>query len=280
MRGEAPFTEDLVQLAAETPDVARSLCGSCQNFHLLWPFLRLAGATGRAGDAAPFSNAALERAFSGARKILIAGAADTGLLAFVARAVGSHTGIVVLDRCRTPLETCRRFAARWSLPVETMHVDLMEYSPEMDFDIVLAHSLLQFIPADRRVDVLARLRRALRPGGRLALTFRTGGQIEGGLLPAYREAYPLRIIEKLREMRIALPEPREDFRRRLATYAEERREREGALSSPAAVELMIRSAGFDIQEMTPLEDNSSALFHRLTEQIGKRRFLAIARPER
>src|SRR5215472_6117076 len=38
--------------------------------------------------------------------ILIAGAADTGLLALVARATSSDAEITVLDRCDTPLEMC------------------------------------------------------------------------------------------------------------------------------------------------------------------------------
>lgn len=40
------FNEDLRQLAAETYSIARGRCGSCMNFHLLWPYLRLAKASG------------------------------------------------------------------------------------------------------------------------------------------------------------------------------------------------------------------------------------------
>jgi len=277
MHGDLRFTEDLPQLAADAADSARRLCGPCQNFHLLWPYLRLAGATGGRANAAPFTHAALIRLLSGGGKILIAGTADTGLLAAVARAAGSRAEIAVLDRCETPLVLCRRFAERWSLPIETLHADLMEFSVVSAFDIVLAHSLLQFIPADRRVDVLSRLRRSLRPNGRLAITFRTSGRIEGGLLSEYRVAYPKRLVEKLEQMNIALPEPREEFRRRLETYAEERRAREGALSDRADVERLIETAGFTIDEVVPLEANRSALFHRLTAKIDKQRHLAIAR---
>jgi hypothetical protein len=214
----------------------------------------------------------------GAQKILIAGAADTGLLALVARAAPSGTGIVVLDRCETPLELCRRFAWRWSLPVETLRSDLMEAAPEAAFDIVLAHSLLQFIPTERRVDVLSRLRRSMRSGGRLALTFRTSSRIEGDLQAEYRQTYPTKLIEKLASMHIALPEPRDEFHRRIAAYAEERRLREGALSSTADVQKLINDAGLTIEHLAPLEANPVALFHQLTSKIAKQRFLAIAKP--
>ena len=277
MRGDSQFTEDLPRLAAEAADLARRLCGPCQNFHLLWPYLRLARASG-ASVGEPLIHAALNHLLSGSgRKILIAGAADTGLLAVVARAVSSGTGIVVLDRCETPLELCRRFATRWSLPIETLQADLTQLSVVSTFDVVFAHALLQFIPADRRVDALSRLRRSLRPDGRLVILFRTSARIEGNLLPQYREAYPKHLIEKLEHMNIALPEPREEFRRRVEVYSEERRAREGAHTSRADVERLIEAAGFAIESVTVIEASPSAPFKQFAAKLSKQRFLAVAK---
>lgn len=272
------FTEDLQQLAAEACDVARRLCSSCKNFHLLWPYLRLAKASGGDVDEPHFRNA-LNRLLSGrSQKVLIAGAADTGLLAVVARAASSSPGIVVLDRCETPLELCRRFAHRWSLPVETLHLDLMALDIGPIFDVVVAHSLLQFIPADHRVAVLSNLRRSLRPDGRLLIVFRTSSRIEGSLLQKYRETYSKSLIERLEEMNIPLPERREDFRRRVDDYSEERRTREGAHQNRTDVEQLIEAAGFSIEQLTSIEANISAPFRQLTAKINKQRFLMVAKP--
>jgi len=278
MHGDLRFAEDLPQLAAEAADVARRLCGSCQNLHLLWPYLRLAGASegGRVGER--HIHHVVQRLGSGdGRKFLIAGAADSGLLAVMARAVSPGTSIVVLDRCETPLELCRRFAKRWSLPIETLHVDLMQFSLPSAFDIVLAHSLLQFIPADRCVDVLSQLRRSLRPNGRLVILFRTSARIEGSLLPEYRQNYPTHLIKRLDRTNIALPEPREKFRRRLEIYAEERRAREGAHTSRSEVEQLIEAAGFAIESVTAIESNLSAPFQQLTAKVSKQHYLAVAK---
>ncbi len=280
MSRDIRFGEDLPQLAAEASDVAPRLCGACQNFHLLWPYLRLAGASGGGGVGEPLVHSALNRLLSGpAGKILIAGAADTGLLSVVARGVHVGTEIVVLDRCETPLELCRRFARRWSLPIETMRVDLMEFAVERRFDVVFAHSILQFIPADQRVDVLSRLQHSLRPDGRLMIVFRTSSRIDGALLPEYREAYPKQLIQSLEDASVALPERRDDFRRRVQNYAEERRAREGAHLSRADVEKIIEAAGFAIDEVASVEASLSAPFRQITDKIEKRRFLAIARPK-
>jgi SAM-dependent methyltransferase len=278
MSGELRFSEDLPQLAAEVSDLARRLCGPCQNFHLLWPFLRIAQASG--GDVgAPSVCAALNRLLPRpGQRILIAGAADTGLLAVVARAVAAGVDIIVLDRCQTPLGLCNRFAKRWFLPIETMQLDLRKLSIEARFDVVFAHSLLQFIPAESRGDVLLRLRRSLRPGGRLVIVFRTSDRIGDSLLAEYRESYPKYLIERLAAANITLPESPAEFKRRVQAYAEERRAREGAHSSCADVEQMLKAAGFSIEDITSIEANVSVPFRQIYEKIDKKRFLAIAKP--
>jgi SAM-dependent methyltransferase len=278
MRGELRFSEDLPQLAVEAFQVADRLCGSCKNFHMLWPYNRLAKASG--GDVgAPLIHSVLSRLlFDRGRRILIAGCADTGLLAVVARAANPNTDITVLDQCETPLELCRRFASRWSLPIQTLHLDLMRLAAQSRFDLVFAHMLLQFIPAGRCLDVLSRMRRSLQPDGRLVLVFRTSPRIEGTLVPEYLRRYPMNLIEQLEARNIALPEPYESFRHRVETYFDERRGREGAHSSRAEVEQLIKAAGFAIEEIMPIDADMSEPFRQFCADIGLQRFLAIARP--
>ena len=211
------------------------------------------------------------------RRILIAGAADTWLLAVVAGAANPDTAIVVLDRCATPLELCRRFIQHRWVRAEFMHLDLAELSDVSRYDVVLAHSLLQFIPAERRLDVLMRMRRALRPEGRLVLVFRTSARIEGSLLPEYRESYPRQVLEQLERQNVPLPEPRDAFLRRLEVYADERRTREGADADCDAVKQSFETAGFAIENLTPIEASLSAPFQRLTTKIAKQRFLMVAK---
>jgi len=199
-------------------------------------------------------------------------------LAIVASAAGTSPEITVVDRCETPLELCRHFADRWSLPVETLLIDRMELDIRAAVDIVVAHSLLQFIPADRRLDVLSRLRRSLRQGGCLLIVFRTSARIEGSLLREYRESYSKNLLEKLEEMNIPLPEGREDFRRRVDEYSEERRMREGAHQNCTDVEQLIEDAGFAIEELNPIEATLSAPFRQFNTKIDKQRFLIVAKP--
>lgn len=278
MRAALQLVENLPQLAAEAFEVAHRLCGTCQNYHSLWTYQRIAGASGGTA-AAPILHDALGQLLSApGRKILIAGSADTGLLAVVIRAAHPDSHIVVCDQCETPLELCRRFARRAALAAETLRLNLVELPAESTFDVVFAHSFLQYIAADHRIEVLLRLRRSLRSDGRLVLVFRTSARIEGKLLPGYREGYARHLIEQLEAVNIPLPEPRDDFRRRVEIYAEERWAREGAHASREEVEKLIEAAGFAIQDLMPIEASQSDPFRALAAKISKQRFLAIASP--
>jgi SAM-dependent methyltransferase len=272
------FAEDIPKLAAEASVLAPRLCDTCRNYHFLWPYLRLAGAPGGAEDDKLFLKSVVADAMaSGRQKILIAGAADTGLLALVAQAaVGHKSDIAVLDGCETPLELCRRFAARWSFPIEVLHVDLRDFSAQSSFDIVFAHMTLTFIPPDNRLDVVSRIRRSLQPNGRLILRFRTREHTDSGNLLQYRERVPRHLIERLEKMNIPLPESREAFRSRAEAYAQERHVREGTEGDYAETAQLVEAAGFAIEKMTAIESNPSAPVGDSTPNISK--FLAILKP--
>lgn len=270
------FSEDLPQLAAEVWQVADRFCGSCKNLHLLWPYYRLAGSP---GQDVSFIHPVLERLLSSpGRSVLIAGCADTGLLATVARAAHADTVITVVDRCETPLELCRRFAHRWSIAATTIRLDLAQLAAKSSFDVVFAHELLQHVPASHRVDVISRMQRSMRTNGRLVLVFHTSHSVEGSVVTEYRQHFPQHVIAQLEAKNIELPESREAFRRRAEAYAEEWRAREGALGSQADVEGLIGAAGLDIEEIALMEIERPEPFRQLAAKVNKQRFLVVARP--
>jgi SAM-dependent methyltransferase len=280
MHGDLRLTEDLRQLAMDSVDLAPRLCGSCRNFHKLWPYHRLAGATG--GDVtAPLVCSVLGRLLSpGSRHILIAGSADSGLLAVVARTASPGTAITVLDRCGTPLELCRRFAKRWSLTIDTVHLDVADLTAVSDYDVIFIHMLLQFIPLDRHLDILLRIRKALKPEGRLVLVFRTRPRLVDKFGDEHRYDFSRRLIQELEARNIPLPEPRESFQRDLEMYFEERRAREQTHAARADVEQLATDAGFDIEEIEPIDSTIAKPFVQLAARRGLQRFLMVAAAQR
>jgi SAM-dependent methyltransferase len=249
--------------------------------HALWPYLRLARATSAGSEEATslLQSVLAEQIAAGRMDVLIAGAADTGALATVACAgVGHQPNILVLDRCETPLELCRRLAQRWSLPIATQHEDLECLDRPGHFDIVFAYGTLHFIDPDRRIDVLSRMHRALRPGGRLVLRANAGRRIEGELTRRGREGYPAWVPEELARRGVPLPEPAEAFRDRLRRHAASRENREGAFGAPGEIKSALALSGFTICDWREVGVALNAPVADFQAKTGKRRYLVVAEP--
>jgi SAM-dependent methyltransferase len=271
--------ERLGEIAAEAYAVAGRFCGSCRNLHALWPYIRLS----RSSTGLERSGSVLEmalRAFitTGLRKILIAGAADTGLLSLVLRAADDFDVIVtVLDVCASPLELCRRLAGQWSIPVRTVKQDLADLDERQAFDLVLVHGTLHFIAGEKRLNVLARIHRALRPNGRLVLLFNTSRPSTIRKDDKLHVDYAELVVNELRRLAIPLPDSESEFIRRLSDHSRQRQEREGAFASPGDAEQLLETAGFEIIGCSEVETTHSA--KTFTAHISKHRFMAIAEPK-
>jgi SAM-dependent methyltransferase len=280
MPDHSGFDEDLPLLAAESFELSKSLCRTCGQVHALWPYIRLA----RASTGVEFPSSYLQSVLTaliaeGRRSLLIAGAADTGLLALVTRVdAGRNADVVVLDRCEAPLALCRRWAARVPHPIVTLHQDLRDLNEAQLFDLVLVHGTLHFIAAPERPDVLAWLRRSLAPGGRLVLLFNTSAPVVGDLARHGRDGYADWVLDELKRIGVTLPEPHHAFRARLISHAQERENREGAFAVPEDVDALLANAGFALQKRVEVGTPTTGAVQQFLAKIRKRRFLIIAAP--
>lgn len=275
---EADF-EQLGDIAAEAYEVAGRLCGSCHNLHALWPYIRLS----RSSTGLERSGSVLEMALrsfigEGLRKILVAGAADTGLLSLILRAADDFdVDITVLDVCGAPLELCRRLASRRSIFVKTVRQDLAELDEWTTFDLVLVHGTLHFITKERRLNALTGIHRALRPNGRLILLFNTSRPSTIRKDDKLHVEYAESVVKELRRLAIPLPDTESEFVRRLSEHSRQRQEREGAFADPVDAKRLLEAAGFGISDCREVDISRSAQI--FTSHISKHRFMAIAEPK-
>jgi hypothetical protein len=163
------------------------------------------------------------------------------------------------------------------MSVDTVHVDLAHLDMSSRFDLVLAHSILQFIAPEVRIDMLQRLARSLGADGRLVIVYNTGGRIAGELAREYRPHYADWVIERLDAMNVPLPEPRDAFRSRLEQYARTRETREGEFADPETVEALLEAGGFEIESRISLDMSLAAQYQRFVSRLEKRRHVTIAR---
>jgi hypothetical protein len=174
------FADDPAENARICLEIAPRHCSSCDDFHLS-AIMRRSTLPGdrRVADADEFG-AAVTLALRKLRRernvlrVLIAGSTDTGLYVGLLNAAlaagalpGRHLSVVLVDRCETPLEICRRFAARNGLVLDTVRSDLFDFSPDRPVDLVIMHGVLTIFPAGRRAAFMRHAREWLAPGGLL-----------------------------------------------------------------------------------------------------------------
>lgn len=244
-------SEPLEGLARFAFEAAPRLCDpahGCAPYHRAWSMIRLLmkGGALPAGEEF-FAPRLVAAARGGVCRVLLSGAADTGLAALVLRALGAagvRPQIVLADRCATTLEQNRRFAAQIGARFEVHHGDLagLDCAP---VDAVVMHSILHFIPPEARASVVASWARVLRPGGELMGFQRLSG--------AARSRDPAGIATSAAGLEAAALaygfDPAEAAQIRLAGAAFWAARLTHAPSDPEAFRGLLARAGFDLMEI-------------------------------
>jgi SAM-dependent methyltransferase len=275
------YSERLSDLAAQAYQLSDQLCGSCRDLHALWPYIRLSrSSTGVEVEGSQLTQVLRRSIADGRRDVLIAGAADTGLLALVARAGADYrVDIVVLDICETPLELCRRFAKQWSIPIETLRQDLRELNVRQQFDLVLVHGTLHFIDENGRLTAVRRMRDSLRPGGRLVLLFNTSKAPALKADDNVHAEYATAVLSELKRQHVSLPDSEAVLCDRLAAHSRRRQLREGTFIQPLDAKILLETAGLKVISCDQIDVRLASKAAGFVSRISKQRFMLIAEPK-
>lgn len=239
--------DDIDAQAREGWRLGRRLCRDCGGYHQVWGLLRASGVVGGARvDQALLAPLIDELARPGAN-ILIAGAADAGLLQLAAGAATARPlRIDISDRCPSPLALIAAIAPPAAIETRCFQADLTRLESASRYDLILSHSMLYFVPPPQRGAVLANLGRTLAPDGRLVLVLRLSDPVEADALAEHDNAW----INRAREKLAATPALRDfagdELEPVLAAYARARAARLEAFSDPAQVEAALNAAGLTL----------------------------------
>jgi hypothetical protein len=242
--------EDHYYNLGRVTEIARTYCGDCEEYHVTTAANRLTKRTGWSRGTRPAMVGAVRQCLvaqaettAGPLDVTIAAAADTSILAACAHAawtagaaVFARTRFTVIDKCRTPLELCRDFAARHGLRVELATMDLTQPDRAFPSDAIVLHSVLTFLPPNTRVPFLHTCSSWLKQGGRIcAWTGLKQGYDSREQLEAVRIAKEMRALVEagLVSGQVKLNEPAETFLARLEHMTEKRR---GGLHQIASVD--------------------------------------------
>ena len=289
MADPTTFGEDLAGASQRALDLAPLLCGACMNYHMLFPIKRHLSTVSDIPDRHHLVEAIgklLAEATDRKSQIdvVVAGAADSGLLAVCAHAVNLFMGaamdrarFTVVDRCPTPLALCDDYAAINGLSLTVHMDDLVSTTERYPADIILLHSLLAFIPRRDHVPLFRKLASWLKPQGQIIFSTEVRS-------PDNREAYRARRSQRAEQVRAAVmsgqfvvKEAVDVFCARLENIGTERSNHAFEFETVAEVQDFIVRTGLKLVSDERIFDNSRLSNGR---HIQRERVIAVlAAPE-
>jgi SAM-dependent methyltransferase len=177
------LNEPLAESAPLARRWAEHHCTDCGWYHGFWQHMRLMG-LGKtlSGQGSYFLASAAKWRDHPAPRVLVSGCADYSALAYVVAGLGRDrfdaaelAQLVVLDRCKTPMQLSRWYADRVGLPAQTVQsvqADILDFKPTVPFDLIVTSSFLGYFEPQQRARLFAQYAKLLAPAGRLVFANR------------------------------------------------------------------------------------------------------------
>ena len=239
-----PWCEDLLWQAVRGAELGGKLCTCEGYYHRLWGLLRVSGGMKGLSSEEQLLSDVMAPLIGPNDRVLIGGSADAGVLCSIGRIYGpTAAAFTVLDRCRSPLELIREFAAARQVLCRTLNIDILELDGREKWDRIVLHYTTNFVDADHRKQFLGSVARALEPGGTLICSVKTGDRVfadqretlEAGFLARSRGD----LEDFLSQRRIEIP----DIETMLRGYASAATSRRLNMSTLSEVQDTLRDVG-------------------------------------
>lgn len=254
--------EPLMESAPLAREFAGRLCRRdpatgerCAWYHGLWQYLRLMKLVTTPEHHADFYHEALGKIAGdpGPHRVLIAGAADYSMLAYALaafRARNTEPELAVNDLCETPLELSRWYAGRAGCSIDTLCGDILQLPEERPFDVVCTHSFLGRFPPEKRLELVNKWRRLLRPGGKVVTVKRIRPGSSGkptGFSESETRAFQEKVLKATATLPASLPVDPLELSENARIYASQRRT--WPVRSQDEIRELFEGAGFTIDSL-------------------------------
>lgn len=230
------------EAAALAFDLASHHCGACKAYHGVWPYLRLVEPSRGVDADRPRLLSALRPLLGEGSSVLLAGSADAGLAECVLDAADPFAiALHVVDVCETPLRHCvALLSARAPGRITTCQASIAGAPVTPPVDVIVAHSVLSFLPRAELAGVAEFLRGSLKTAGHLVMTI---GLRDDSEPPRDPDRFQRHIEDALAAQSVPLPTDAPDFAALVAAYARGRAARSSPFASREQVIDWLASAG-------------------------------------
>jgi len=267
----SPVDEPVLESAPLAREAAPRLCRldpetgeNCSWYHGFWQYLRALRLVTTPEHHAQFFREAfgVAAATSDRPRVLISGAVDYGILAYVLWACRQNSvspSITVVDLCETPLFLNRWYAERVACGIETRATNILDYDAPAAFDAICAHSFFGFFEPRERSRLATKWRGLLKPGGIAIAVNRVRRAAAGSRLGFSAEqarAFREKVIGKAQTMRKELDIEPLALGRLAEAYAA--RQRIHPVRSEEEIRRMFEDAGLRVERLTEVADSKAA----------------------
>jgi SAM-dependent methyltransferase len=237
---------------------------TCAWYHGLWQYLKLMDIVEGLRHQASFFAEALANvpAKGGRSRVLVSGAADYGMLAYVLslfRVRGVAADVTVIDLCETPLVLNSWYAERAGIAITTRVADALAFEESVGFDAIVTHAFLGRFPPEARPTLFRRWYRLLRPGGVLVTVspLRPGASATMVRFTADQSAaFRARVLAAAEALDGQLGVPARTLAEAAERYASQHRVY--AVRSAGEVEQLLGDAGFAVDHLSSVPPTAAA----------------------
>ena len=226
-------------------DLSAVHCQTCRGYHAVWPYLRLIDPPRGVDADRDHLLAVLAPLLRAGSTVLLAGSADAGLAECVLDAADDRPlDLTVMDLCETPLHQCAALLGnRASGRLRTLCASITGAAVAPPVDLIVAHSVLSFLPAENLARAATFISGSLRTGGRLVITTSLGNRAP----PVGAEGFRSHVLAELAARFVPLPEAEAAFSRLLDAYAMGRSERASPFADRDALLHWLAAAGLSVE---------------------------------
>lgn len=264
------------EAAALAFDLSAQHCGACKAYHSAWPYLRLVDPPRGVDADRTRLLAVLGPLLRDGSSVLLAGSADAGLAECVLDAAEPHAiSLDVVDLCETPLRQCvDLLSGRATGRLRTWQASIAGAPVTAPVEVIVAHSVLSFLPQEELAAAAAFVRNSLKDMGHLVMTI---GLKDAGGQPKDPALLRRHVVAALAAQSVPLPTDEDAFSNLIEAYARGRAERSSPFSSREDVMTWLESAGLVpvFEENAPRGRNT--IGHGQPDARSGRGLLVVAR---
>lgn len=152
-----PTDDEFLTESHQFLKICSTECSCPDGWHFMWSAYKASGKRRSIYYQQPMLKQLMQPLVPSVKTVLIAGAADAGILHVLSSIFDKSVHYQAVDICNAPGEEMRHYAAQNDLSLEFKQVPLQDYVPDQVFDLIFISNTLIYLQPDQAKQTLRQL---------------------------------------------------------------------------------------------------------------------------